>query len=140
MAQRARRSRSSSVPRGESAVRVHEGSLFAYGTLADARFVARLLERPVASEPAELLDFLRVEPVGFAYPVVLESPGERTEGVLYRHLSEEDFRRLDGYEGVGEGLYFRERARAVAPGAAADQAQPVWVYLPTERTVARFSR
>jgi gamma-glutamylcyclotransferase (GGCT)/AIG2-like uncharacterized protein YtfP len=138
MAQRARRSRSSAVPRGERADRVHEGSLFAYGTLADARFVARLLERPVASEPAELLDFLRVEPVGFAYPVVLESPGERTAGVLYRHLGEEDFRRLDGYEGVGEGLYFRERARVARPGAAAPE--PAWVYLPTERTVARFAR
>lgn len=129
---------SASVPRGERADRVDEGSLFAYGTLADARFVARLLERPVASEPAELLDFLRVEPVGFAYPVVLESPGERTGGVLYRHLSEEDFRRLDGYEGVGEGLYFRERARVARPGAGAPE--PAWVYLPTARTVARFAR
>lgn len=135
---RARRIRGLPAPREREATPPAESSLFAYGTLTDARFVARLLERPVAAEPAELLDFLRVEPVGFAYPVVLESPGERTAGVLYRHLTEEDLRRLDGYEGVAEGLYFRERARVARPGAAAPE--PAWVYLPTGKTVARFAR
>jgi gamma-glutamylcyclotransferase (GGCT)/AIG2-like uncharacterized protein YtfP len=114
--------------------------LFAYGTLAEAAFVARLLERPVAAEPAELVDFVKLEPVGFAYPVVLAAAGERTAGVLYRRLTEEDWRRLDAYEGVGEGLYFRDLARATAPGAPPESAAPAWVYLPTERTVRRITR
>lgn len=134
-ARRPRRLPASSTPRESG---VHEGSLFAYGTLADARFVARLLERPVAAEPAELLDFLRVDPVGFAYPVVLEAAGEKTAGVLYRHLTAEDFRRLDGYEGVGEELYFRERVQVLRAGARTPE--PAWVYLPTARTVSRFAR
>lgn len=138
MAERARKPKGLALPGPERADRVLEGSLFAYGTLADPRFVARLLERPIGAEPAELLDFLRVEPVGFAYPVVLEAAGERTAGVLYRHLTEEDFRRLDGYEGVGEELYFRERARVVRTGARTPE--PAWVYLPTAKTVARFAR
>jgi len=138
MAERARKPKGLALRREERADRVLEGSLFAYGTLADPRFVARLLERPIGAEPAELLDFLRVEPVGFAYPVVLEAAGERTAGVLYRHLTEEDFRRLDGYEGVGEELYFRERARVARAGARSPE--PAWVYLPTAKTVARFAR
>jgi gamma-glutamylcyclotransferase (GGCT)/AIG2-like uncharacterized protein YtfP len=114
--------------------------LFAYGTLADAGFVARLLERPVAAEPAELLEFSRVEPEGFAYPVVFAEPGGRTPGLLYRSLRPEDWERLDAYEGVGEKLYFRDLAETVPPGGAPGTGEETWVYLPTDRTVRQFVR
>lgn len=115
-------------------------SLFAYGMLLDERFVARLLERPVAGEPAELLDFRLLTPAGFAFAVLLAEDGARAEGRLYRVLSDEDFVRLDAYVGVGEELYFRDLARVVPPGGEAGRSEEAWVYLPTERTVTRFAR
>ena len=114
--------------------------LFAYGTLADPGFVAQLLERPVAAEPAELVGFVRVEPEGFDYLVVLASPGERTPGLLYRALRAEDWERLDAYEGVGEGLYFRDVGEVVMPGDEPGAGEEAWVFLPTERTVRHFTR
>jgi len=115
-------------------------SLFAYGTLADERKVAALLERPIAGSSAELLDFERADPAGFPYPLVVETEGSRVAGLLYRHLSDEDFSRLDAYEGVAEDLYRRELALVVRPGGARDSADEAWVYLPTERTLARRRR
>jgi len=115
-------------------------SLFAYGTLADERKVASLLERPVAGSAAELLDFERVDPAGFPYPLVIEAAGARVDGRLYRHLSEEDFSRLDAYEGVAEELYRRELGLVVRPGGGPDNADEAWVYLPTDRTLARRNR
>ena len=115
-------------------------SLFGYGTLADERRMAGLLERPVAGAEAELLDFERVEARGYPFPVVLAADGERVPGKLYRHLTEQDFARLDAYEGLGEQLYFRDLARVVRAGAAAESAEEAWVYLPTERTMSRFTR
>jgi gamma-glutamylcyclotransferase (GGCT)/AIG2-like uncharacterized protein YtfP len=115
-------------------------SLFAYGTLADARLVAGLLERPTAGMRAELLDFERVEPVGFPYPLIVEAEGSRVEGYLYRHLSAEDFARLDAYEGVAEDLYTREIGRIARTGAEEISPEEAWVYLPTERTLSRLDR
>jgi gamma-glutamylcyclotransferase (GGCT)/AIG2-like uncharacterized protein YtfP len=115
-------------------------SLFAYGTLADDRTVAGLLERPVAGSAAELLDFERVEPAGFPYPLVVEATGERVAGRLFRHLGSDDFDRLDAYEGVAEELYFRDLALVVRPAGAAASAEEAWVYLPTGRTMSRIGR
>ncbi len=114
--------------------------LFAYGTLADTGFVAQLLERPVAAEPAELLDFSRVEAEGLDYPVVFAEPGGRAAGLLYRSLRPQDWERLDAYEGVGEKLYFRDLAEAVAPGGTAGSGEEAWVYLPTDRTIRHLTR
>ncbi len=73
--------------------------------------------------------------------MVFAAAGERAAGVLYRRLTAEDWRRLDAYEGVGEGLYFRDLARVEASAAApAGSAEAAWVYLPTARTVERFAR
>ncbi|HSM14773.1 MAG TPA: gamma-glutamylcyclotransferase family protein, partial [Thermoanaerobaculia bacterium] len=112
-------------------------SLFAYDMLLDERFVARLLERPVAGEPAELLDFRLLTPEGFAFAVLLAEPGARARGLLYRVLSDEDFARIDAYVGIGEELYFRDLARVTSPGGDDARTEEAWVYLPTGRTVAR---
>jgi gamma-glutamylcyclotransferase (GGCT)/AIG2-like uncharacterized protein YtfP len=109
--------------------------LFAYGTLTDEALVAGLLERPVRAEAARLLDFELLELEGFGYPTVFAAEGEEVEGKLYRGLTDEDLRRLDAYEGVGEGLYRRTTARAAAGDLEPREA---FVYLVTERTLERY--
>jgi hypothetical protein len=114
--------------------------LFAHGRLADERFFAGLLERPVAGSPAELLDFELLVPEGFAEVVLLANEGARAVGRLFRHLSDEDLARLDAYRGLGEGLYFRDLGEVVRPGGAAADGEAAWIYLPTAKTVERFGR
>ena len=110
--------------------------LFAYGTLTDPVFAGRLLERRLATEPAVLLGHARGELPGLGYAVVVPSPGDRVEGLLYRHLTAADYDRLDAYEGVAEGLYARQRAEATP--AAGGAAEPVFVYVPTDRAGRRY--
>lgn len=115
-------------------------SLFTYGSLADERRVAGLLGRPMAGSGAELLDFERVDSGNFPYPLIVEAAGARVAGKLYRHLGEDDFARLDAYEGIADDLYRRELALAVRLGGDEDAAEEVWVYLPSPRTLARRGR
>jgi len=141
MGARQRAARLRPRPASDSAIEPPSSrSLFAYGSLADDRKVAALLERPVAGAAAELLDFERIEPADFPYPLVLEADGERVAGRLFRHLTDEEFERLDSYEGVAEELYFRDLGRVVRPGGEESTAEEAWVYLPTERTMARVTR
>ena len=58
-------------------------------------------------------------------------------GALYRKLSDEDFARLDAFQGALEGLTFRELGRVVPPGGDAAGAEEAWIYLPTERLAGR---
>lgn len=109
--------------------------LFAYGTLCDEEFVERLLERRVATADATLVDFRRWELEGLGYPVVVEEPGGRVDGTLYRGLVEEDYRRLDAYEGVREGLYARRAASVLVGG----EELRAWVYVGTPKTMRRWS-
>lgn len=111
--------------------------LFAYGTLTDEALVAGLLERPVEAEAARLLDFELVELEGFGYPTVFAAEGEEVEGKLYRGLTAEDLRRLDAYEGVGEGLYRRATVRVSAGDREPEEA---CVYLVTERALESYLR
>ena len=110
--------------------------LFAYGTLIDPVFTSRLLERRLLAEPAELLDHIRGVLPGLGYEVAVPSLGERIEGVLYRHLTAGDYQRLDAYEGVAERLYARRRGEARPSGGGA--AEPVFVYVPTDRAVRTY--
>lgn len=113
--------------------------LFVYGTLLDAGFAARLLERPVEIEPARLLDFELLRLEGLDYPTIFDAPGEVVGGGLYRGLTGEDYERLDAYEGVQEGLYVRIGAHAVAgEGASKGDPEPVFVYVVTEKTLRRY--
>lgn len=85
--------------------------------------------------PARLLDFALLRLEGFPYPTAFYSEGEMIEGLLYRALTEEDYARLDTYEGVGEDLYRRVEARAAAGEGTPELA---FVYVPTEKTLKRF--
>jgi hypothetical protein len=135
------RARSRRLRAATDATRDHSAlrTLFAWGRLADAHFVARLLERPVAADAAELLDFELLAPGSADTASLFAAAGARTAGQLYRGISSEDFLRLDAYHGVGEDLFFRDLGRVVRPGAAPASAEEAWIYLPTERTVGRFA-
>jgi gamma-glutamylcyclotransferase (GGCT)/AIG2-like uncharacterized protein YtfP len=108
--------------------------LFVYGTLLDEIFVANLLERAVGAEPARLLDFELLALEGFPYPLAFFAPGETLAGRLYRDLTDDDYARLDHYEGVNEELYQRVEASAVVGKEAPES---VFVYVPTEKTLRR---
>ncbi len=110
--------------------------LFAYGTLTDAVFTGRLLERRLVAEPAVLLDHVLAELPGLGYSVAAPAPGRQAEGLLYRHLTATDYDRLDAYAGVAEALYCRRRADARP--AAGGAAEPGLVYLPTGRAMRGY--
>lgn len=111
--------------------------LFVYGTLLDPDLATGLLERPVASEPATLVDFEIVRIEGSPLPTIFAAEGETVAGRLYRDLTDADYERLDRYEGVGEGLYRREVGRVVA-GATGAKPEPAHVYVVTEKTLRRL--
>ena len=110
--------------------------LFAYGRLTDAVFTGRLLERRLVAEPAVLLAHVLAELSGLGHSVAVPAPDRQAEGVLYRHLTATDYDRLDAYAGVTEGLYCRRGADASL--AAGGPAEPVFVYLPTDRAMRGF--
>jgi gamma-glutamylcyclotransferase (GGCT)/AIG2-like uncharacterized protein YtfP len=112
--------------------------LFVYGSLEDDRFVALLLERELTVEVARLQDHRVLDMEGAGVPIVLPAEGETVLGRLYRGLSSEDMRRLDAYQGVGEGLFRRLGLQVVASGA--EVAESAWVYIPTDRMASRVTR
>lgn len=72
--------------------------LFAYGTLLDPVRMAELLGRSVAPpRPAQLAGYRSV-PTALGYPALFPAPGERTPGVLWTGLTDDDLHRLDLYE------------------------------------------
>jgi len=111
--------------------------LFVYGTLRDETFAGNLLERPVRLDPARLLDFEILTLEGFPYPIVFAASHEVVEGGVIRGLTVDDYRRLDAYEGVGEGLYARVEASVVAGPEDGAEPEPAFVYVVTERTLRR---
>ena len=112
--------------------------LFVYGSLEDDRFVALLLERDLSVEVARLQDHRIMDVEGVGVPIVLHAEGESVLGRLYRGLGNEDLRRLDAYQGVGEQLFRRIGLTVVAAGR--QEQESAWVYIPTDRSVAALSR
>jgi gamma-glutamylcyclotransferase (GGCT)/AIG2-like uncharacterized protein YtfP len=108
--------------------------LFAYGTLAHGELASNLLGRSVRGVPARLPDFEVLELESFRYPLAFYAPGETVEGRLYRDLTDDDYARLDEYEGVSQDLYQRTEVEVDA-GEAVPEA--VFAYLPTEKTLRR---
>lgn len=77
--------------------------MFFYGTLMDEDVLARVLGRHVASHhirPAMLTGWRRVPVAGRTYPMVVEQPGGRVDGLLVDHLGDGDIFRLAAYEGA----------------------------------------
>lgn len=114
--------------------------LFAYGRLEDQTFVSHLLERAVEAVPAILQDFELIVLPGLASPIAVEAPGLEAPGRLYRHLTIDDYMRLDNYAGVMEGLYQRITVEVVAgaAGASSEPPEKAFAYLPTDQMLRRY--
>jgi gamma-glutamylcyclotransferase (GGCT)/AIG2-like uncharacterized protein YtfP len=96
-----------------------------------------LLERAVPEAAARLHGYRRVELAGMDWPVLVAAPGHTVAGSVLLALDREALRRLDAYRGVREGLYRRVAAPVTIAGR--DSVEPVFIYLPTERTLRRLA-
>lgn len=111
--------------------------VFVAAGLIDDRLISNLVEREVTSVAARLEGYRRVELGEVGWAVLEPAADESVDGSVLLALAAEDLRRLDAYRGVGEGLY--RRAVAVAWIELLASSQPVFIYLPTERTLRRLA-
>ena len=68
------------------------------------------------------------------YPFVLEDPNARFYGIVFS-VSQTRLEKLDLYEGVDNGLFLR---KAVEVRLNNGQALPVFMYVPSQRTIDEF--
>jgi gamma-glutamylcyclotransferase (GGCT)/AIG2-like uncharacterized protein YtfP len=73
--------------------------LFAYGTLMWPEILEEVAGCRLPSEPATLRGYARRAVRGESYPGIVEDPGGRVEGVLYRGVPPQAWDRLDRFEG-----------------------------------------
>lgn len=111
--------------------------LFTHGVQLEPAFVKNLLGRPIVPEPARLVGHREVVLDDQGWCVLVPAAGERVDGRLYRGLVAEDYRRIDSYQGVLEGLYVRSVAEVHT--RRSEDSEPAWIYVPTERTLRRYS-
>lgn len=75
-------------------------NLFAYGTLMWPEVFEAVTGRALVGTPSVLRGFLRMRVKNESYPVLIASqPQDVVEGILYRDLTEVEFRCLDRFEG-----------------------------------------
>lgn len=100
---------------------------FFYGTLMDDEVLAAVVGRRIAesrTSAAAISGFRRVYRRGAWYPILLDDPRGRVEGVVVRGLTVADAARLDAFE----GREYRRVVRTVeVAGEGPAEAQ---VYLP----------
>ena len=112
--------------------------LFVVAEQLGEAFLARLLEHPVSGQPARLDGFEQVELATVAWSVIRPAEGAHVDGLLYRVLTAEDFRRLDAYCGVSEGLYRRLPVTVMVESDAEPVEETAVTYLPTAKTLRRY--
>jgi gamma-glutamylcyclotransferase (GGCT)/AIG2-like uncharacterized protein YtfP len=75
-------------------------NLFAYGTLMWPEVLEAVIGRSLRGTPAMVRGFLRLRVKGRFYPALVDAHfHDAVEGILYRGLTEEEFRHLDRFEG-----------------------------------------
>lgn len=72
--------------------------LFTYGTLMFPAVVKCLIGRVPECQPAAIEGYRRWEVVGEPYPGLIKEKGNRVEGILYLHLSEEEWKLVTAFE------------------------------------------
>jgi gamma-glutamylcyclotransferase (GGCT)/AIG2-like uncharacterized protein YtfP len=104
--------------------------LFVYGTLLDADVRTLVLGRPLDAaqlQPAALKHMRRVYIAGRLYPMIVPRRGAAVDGLLLTALTDEDYARLDAFEGADYG---RERQNIWPLAEDASEGEPVlaWLY------------
>jgi gamma-glutamylcyclotransferase (GGCT)/AIG2-like uncharacterized protein YtfP len=74
-------------------------NLFVYGTLLSKDIWKSIVSGDYAFDSAVLEGFARKKVKGKNYPGLIEQNGSTVEGRIYYDISEEDFVKLDAYEG-----------------------------------------
>ncbi|MGB7567737.1 MAG: gamma-glutamylcyclotransferase family protein [Chitinivibrionales bacterium] len=74
-------------------------NLFVYGTLLSKAIWKSIVTGDYASDSAVLKGYARKKVKGKNYPGLIEQAGSEVEGMIHYNISEEDFRKLDIYEG-----------------------------------------
>jgi gamma-glutamylcyclotransferase (GGCT)/AIG2-like uncharacterized protein YtfP len=74
-------------------------NLFVYGTLLSKDIWSRIVSEDYLFDSAVLKGYARKKVKGKNYPGLIEQDGSVVEGKIYYDVSEEDFRKLDEYEG-----------------------------------------
>lgn len=104
--------------------------LFVYGTLMDADVRSLVIGRPLEPtqlKPAVLKHMRRVYIAGRLYPMIVPRRGAAVDGLLLTALTDEDYARLDAFEGADYG---RERQSVCPLGEDGVEAEPIlaWLY------------
>jgi gamma-glutamylcyclotransferase (GGCT)/AIG2-like uncharacterized protein YtfP len=73
--------------------------LFAYGTLMCGDIFHAVTGRRLPAVSATLMNYQRLRVRGEHYPAIRVQPGGQVEGILYRQVSRQLWRRLDQFEG-----------------------------------------
>jgi gamma-glutamylcyclotransferase (GGCT)/AIG2-like uncharacterized protein YtfP len=74
-------------------------NLFVYGTLLSKEIWESIISGNYSSESAVLKGYARKKVKRKDYPGLIKHDGSKVEGMIYYDISEEDFRKLDEYEG-----------------------------------------
>jgi gamma-glutamylcyclotransferase (GGCT)/AIG2-like uncharacterized protein YtfP len=82
--------------------------LFAYGTLMCEDIMERVSGCRLSAAPAILRGYRRLSVRGAEYPGIIPHEGSRVEGLVYRHVSDSAWIRLDRFEGE---MYARQRVQ-----------------------------
>lgn len=97
-------------------------NVFTYGSLMFPAVWTRVTGLGSAGAPARLTEHTAKRLQGRSYPVLVESRGTETLGVLYQNVTQEALARLDAFEGT---YYDRVMVEVLAADGTATAA---WVY------------
>jgi len=112
--------------------------LFVVADQLAEKLLTDLLEHPLSGQAARLPGFERIRLAGTEWTVVRPAAGAEVRGLLYRGLGAEDYRRLDAYWGVSEGLYRRLPVTVSVGSGSASSEETALTYLPTAKTLRRY--
>jgi gamma-glutamylcyclotransferase (GGCT)/AIG2-like uncharacterized protein YtfP len=74
-------------------------NIFTYGTLMSRDVWNKIISGNYKSEKGILAGYERKKIINKSYPGLIESPDEKTSGIIYFDVDEDDLKKLDSFEG-----------------------------------------